>query len=83
MAHNSFHDRIHNFPTFQKLPDLLGLPKGCTCGLWDQHCVRDELSTLNLLTPDTVKQAAEEIREELGISLRFSKTERFMPYPLI
>ena len=45
--------------------------------------MRDELSTLNLLIPDTVKQAAEEIREELSVSLRFSKTERFMSYPLI
>ena len=70
MVNLSLHDRIHNLPTYAELPRLPGLPKGCTWGLWDLDGSRDELGTLNLLTPETVQQAATEIREGISVSLK-------------
>ncbi|MCJ1301260.1 hypothetical protein MMC08_004059 [Hypocenomyce scalaris] len=72
MVNLSLHDRIHNLPTYAELPRLPGLPKGCTWGLWDLDGSRDELGTLNLLTPETVQQAATEIREGISVSLNWA-----------
>lgn len=70
MANKSLHDRLDDLPSFEELPDLPGLPKGCSWGLWDKNDVKDELGTLNLLTSEVVKQAATEIREGISISLK-------------
>jgi hypothetical protein len=43
------------------------MPHGCTWGLWDSNGQRDQLGTLNLLTPEVVLQARKEI--QLGISV--------------
>lgn len=71
MAPQSFHNQIDNLPTFQELPKLPGLPEGCTWGLWDKDGVRDELGTLNLLTPETVKAAAKEVLQGISVSLNW------------
>jgi hypothetical protein len=70
MANQSLHSRLGNLPNFEELPDLPGLPKGSTWGLWDKNGVKDELGTLNLLTPEVVKAAATEIREGISVSLK-------------
>jgi hypothetical protein len=70
MALKSFHDQLDSLPSFQDLPKLAGLPEGCTWGLWDKDEVRDELGTLNLLTPDTVKEAAKEVHQGISVSLK-------------
>lgn len=70
MAQPSFHDQIDNLPNFEELPKLPNLPKGCTWGLWDKES-RDELGTLNILTPETVKWAGTEIRAGLSVSLKY------------
>jgi hypothetical protein len=72
MSPQSFHDRIDDLPTFDKIPDLFGVPKGATWGLWDQNGVKDELGTLNLLNPKTISEAAREIREGVSISLKYN-----------
>ncbi|KAI9743672.1 MAG: hypothetical protein M1818_002988 [Claussenomyces sp. TS43310] len=70
MADQSLHARMGNLPTFEELSQRPGLPKGCTWGLWDKEGARDELGTLNLLTPETVKEAATEVREGISVSLK-------------
>ncbi|TVY14778.1 hypothetical protein LARI1_G007478 [Lachnellula arida] len=78
MARRSFHDQINNLPCFEELPKLPNLPKGCTWGLWDKGS-RDELGTLNLLTPDTVKNAGTEIRAGISVSLNWSLDKPKIP----
>lgn len=70
MAPKSFHSQLDDLPSFQDLPKLPGLPEGCTWGLWDRDGVRDELGTLNLLTPETVKEASKEINQGISVSLK-------------
>jgi len=68
----SFHDQITNLPSFDELPQIQDLPKGCTWGLWDKNGEKDELGTLNLLTPEVVKEAFKELSEGISVSLTWS-----------
>lgn len=52
----------HHFPDFDQLPKVEGQPQGCLWGFFDKNGVRDEVGTLNLLSPDVVRRAASEIR---------------------
>jgi len=70
MPQMSLHDRIDNLPSFEEIPQISDLPKGCTWGLWDKDS-RDELGTLNFLTPATVKKSGSEIREGISVSLKY------------
>lgn len=45
-------------PAFEELPLSPNHPKGSSWGLWGPN---DELGTLNLLTPDVVKIASQEV----------------------
>ncbi|KAH7038364.1 uncharacterized protein B0I36DRAFT_316058 [Microdochium trichocladiopsis] len=57
----------HNsLPAFDELPLRSGDPKFAAWGLWGDD---DELGTLNLLTPDVVKLASQEIRTGQRITL--------------
>ncbi|KAG4272698.1 hypothetical protein FPRO04_10440 [Fusarium proliferatum] len=53
-------------PTFDELPLDKDGPPGNAWGLWGSD---DQLGRLNLLTPETVRAAASEIREGIRISL--------------
>ncbi|RBA20535.1 hypothetical protein FPRO05_07982 [Fusarium proliferatum] len=53
-------------PTFDELPLDKNGPPGNAWGLWGSD---DQLGRLNLLTPETVRAAASEIREGMRISL--------------
>ena len=71
---NGFHSKVKSasttatsLPSYKNLPPVPGMPHGCTWGLWDSGGVRDELGTLNLLTPEVVMEARKEI--QLGISI--------------
>ncbi|GAB7356249.1 hypothetical protein MBLNU459_g7063t1 [Dothideomycetes sp. NU459] len=75
----TLHERIDDLPSFDDLPQLPDLPKGCTWGLWDRDGQRDELGTLNLLTPETIKQAAGEIRDGISVSLNWSMNKPSTP----
>jgi len=63
--------QLDSLPTFDKLPEVEGLPKGCTWGLWDKSGQKDELGTLNLLTPSVVKEAYKELSEGISVALKW------------
>lgn len=57
------------FPAFDEAPKVAGQPQGCLWGFFDKGGVKDEVGTLNLLTPDVVRQASSEIRTGKHIQL--------------
>jgi hypothetical protein len=57
-------------PNFDDLPPVEGMPQGCAWGVFDRNGNKDLLGTLNLLTPEVVKDAAAEVRQGLSISLK-------------
>ena len=61
-----------SLPSYEKLPPVLGMPHGCTWGLWDSGGARDELGTLNLLTPEVVVEARKEIQLGISIAINWS-----------
>lgn len=66
-------------PDFDNLPPVEGMPKGCAWGLFDKDGKKDLLGTLNLLTPEVVKNAAAEVKDGVSISLEYvhrCKTEK-------
>lgn len=58
-----------DLPSYHELTHVKGMPKGCAWGLWDRDGERDQCGTLNLLTPEVVKQAREEIEQGISVSL--------------
>ncbi|OAL36767.1 hypothetical protein AYO20_03822 [Fonsecaea nubica] len=72
LAPVSFHDRIDKLPDFNEIPTQEGVPPSATWGLWDRDGQKDELGTLNLLTPAVIKEAAKEIREGISVSLNLA-----------
>lgn len=58
-----------HFPPFDKLPAVPNQPQGCTWGFWDRDGLKDELGTLNLLTPEVIQQASREIRTGKHVQL--------------
>jgi hypothetical protein len=66
----NLHTLHDNLPSFDELPVVPGLPRGCTWGLWDRDGQPDELGTLNLLTPDVVQGALHEAQLGISISLK-------------
>lgn len=62
------------FPAFDALPAVTGQPQGCLWGHFDSAAgagagKKDEIGTLNLLTPDVVKAASREISTGESIQL--------------
>ncbi|KIW17960.1 hypothetical protein PV08_05155 [Exophiala spinifera] len=68
----SFHDRIHELPDFDDIPIQEGVPPSAIWGLWDQNGQKDELGSLNLLTPAVVGEAAKEVRAGVSVSLNLA-----------
>ncbi|KAJ5123741.1 hypothetical protein N7448_009838 [Penicillium atrosanguineum] len=58
-------------PQFDDLPPVEGMPQGCAWGIFDKNGTKDVYGTLNLLTPDVVKAAAEEVQKGISISLNW------------
>ncbi|KAK4936004.1 hypothetical protein LTR10_023051 [Elasticomyces elasticus] len=58
-------------PTFDQLPPVIGAPKGCAWGLFDKDGVKDQIGTLNLLTPDVVLAASREIITGESVALNW------------
>jgi hypothetical protein len=54
--------RAQDLPSYDDIPAVPGMPHGCAWGLWDKNGEKDELGTLNLLTPEVVQEAGKEIR---------------------
>ena len=63
-------DSLPDIPDFDDLPKVENMPQGCTWGLFDRNGKKDVYGTLNLLTPDVVKAAAQEVKEGISVSLK-------------
>jgi hypothetical protein len=61
-------------PSWKDLPAVKGMPHGCAWGLFDKNGVRDEVGTLNLLTPSTVVKARDEIQSGKSVVLKYGMT---------
>lgn len=57
------------FPSFDELPKVDGQPQGCLWSFFDKNGVKDQIGTLNILTPDVVRQASSEIKTGKHIQL--------------
>jgi hypothetical protein len=57
-------------PLFMNLPKVPNKPQGCAWGLWDKNGEKDQLGTLNWLTPKKVLQASQEIKTGVSVSLK-------------
>ncbi|KAF6824517.1 hypothetical protein CMUS01_10202 [Colletotrichum musicola] len=58
-------------PDFDDLPAVEGMPQGCAWGLFDKDGKKDVYGTLNLLTPEVIKEAGKEVRDGVSISLKY------------
>ncbi|PGH20773.1 hypothetical protein AJ80_03534 [Polytolypa hystricis UAMH7299] len=65
-------------PLYVDLPPVKGMPHGCTWGIWDTvreatgEIQRDELGTLNLITPATILSAKKEIQLGISVAINWS-----------
>lgn len=59
-----------SLPNFDDLPPVEEMPQGCAWGIFDKDDEKDVLGTLNLLTPEVVKDAVTEVRQGVSISLK-------------
>lgn len=60
-----------NIPAFKDLPSVKDMPKGCAWGVWDKDGKKDIYGTLNLLTPEVIKEAYKEARDGVSVSLNW------------
>ncbi|KAF9880179.1 hypothetical protein CkaCkLH20_02133 [Colletotrichum karsti] len=58
-----------NFPAFDDLPSVPGAPQGCIWGFYDKNGTKDEIGSLNLLTPRVVREASSEIQTGRRVQL--------------
>jgi len=63
--------KASDLPSFTDMPAVQGMPHGCAWGLWDVQGKRDNLGTLNLLTPEIVLHAKDEIRTGESVSVNW------------
>lgn len=59
-----------DLPDYNNIPPVKGMPHGCAWGLFDKDGEKDQLGTLNLLTPKKVQRAREEIKSGISVSLK-------------
>ena len=59
-------------PPYGQLPPVPGMPHGCAWGLWDTPGHKDDLGTLNLLTPDVIRAARDEIQLGVSVAINWS-----------
>ena len=62
--------RAQDLPNFKDLPAVKGMPHGCAWGLFDKDGQRDNIGTLNLLTPEVVLEAKKEIQSGISVALK-------------
>lgn len=70
-----------NLPTWASMPRIPNMPHGIAWGLFDASpgVPKDELGTLNLLTPQVVLSAKDEIRTGKSISLNWGLEKQHRP----
>jgi len=59
-------------PDFDDLSEVQGMPKGCAWGVFDKEGKKDVYGTLNLLTPNVVREAVQEVKEGVSVSLKYA-----------
>ncbi|KAK8057632.1 hypothetical protein PG996_011569 [Apiospora saccharicola] len=57
------------FPKFEDLPPVTDAPPGCLWGFYDRDGQKDEIGSINLLTPQVVKEASGEIQTGRHVQL--------------
>lgn len=70
MAHHSQH-HYSKLPAFDQIPATDGMPHGVAWALWNSHGKRDQIGTLNMLTPDVVLAAKEEIQRGESVAMNW------------
>jgi hypothetical protein len=63
---------MSNIPDYKDIPQVPGMPHGCTWGMWDKDGEKDEYGCLNVLTPEVVKEAQKEISLGISVSVNWS-----------
>ena len=71
-AHAQPSKQSHHLPSYNSLPSVPGMPHGCAWGLWDAPGKKDDLGTLNLLTPDVIRAARDEIQLGISVAINWS-----------
>ncbi|KAF2665807.1 hypothetical protein BT63DRAFT_463993 [Microthyrium microscopicum] len=66
-------------PSWNEIPPVKGQPHGCAWGLFDKDGVRDEVGTLNLLTPSAVIRARQEIQTGKSVCLNWGMEKLHEP----
>ena len=66
-------------PDFDSLPEVKGMPQGCAWGIHDDSGRRDQCGTLNLLTPDVVKEAQKELVKGESVALNWKMSNVAKP----
>jgi hypothetical protein len=52
-----------SLPKWKDMPPVKGMPHGCAWGLWDKPGEpKDQLGSLNLVTPEVIKEAFSELQ---------------------
>lgn len=64
-----------DLPKYTDLPPVPGMPPGCAWGIWDTDGVKDQIGSLNLLTPENTLQAKKEIQTGVSVSLKLVPTQ--------
>lgn len=59
-----------NFPSYKDMPAVSNMPHGCAWGLFDTDGEKDQLGTLNWLTPKKVQEAGKELKTGVSVSLK-------------
>jgi hypothetical protein len=60
---NTIKTSMSHLPKYKDLPPVKGMPHGCAWGIWDKPGEpKDQLGSLNLLTPEVVKEAILEVK---------------------
>lgn len=62
---------MSKIPDFKDLPAVKDMPKGCAWGVWDKDGKKDIYGTLNLLTPEVIKEAYKEAKDGVSVSLNW------------
>ncbi|KAK3711091.1 hypothetical protein LTR37_009878 [Vermiconidia calcicola] len=63
---------MSNIPDFDSLPEVKGMPQGCAWGVFDKDGKKDVYGTLNLLTPEVIKEAYKEAKDGVSCSLNWA-----------
>lgn len=62
--------KASDLPSWKNMPPVKGMPHGVAWGLFDKDGVKDEVGTLNLLTPEVVLEAKKEIKIGKSVVLK-------------